>query len=441
MRKRDNNLVITRAGGEVSLLLALPCLALLGASLTFAATRACYSPHGPITRQPIENPDGRALESFYQSLALTSAQREAGESDNPAITRIIHYGDSHVAADILTGALRRYFQQDFGDAGPGFILAGRPWPWYSRGGVESGASIGWQSNGLSQSSLTGDGRFGLAGVSLSATRAGEIIRMTSACPHFEIYLLRQPGGGTIDVLLDGELQHHRFSLASDDFEPAYLELSAPADSATRDPQSAIESPHSIELRTVSPGMVRVLGLTAERYRAGVVYDALGINGARATRLLEWDEALLADNLARRNPDLIIVAYGSNEAGDADFDPAEYRRKFSEVLKRLRAAAPDASLLVIAPPDRAVRTGSMWRTISTMPGLVAAQRQAALAAGAAFWDLYRAMGGAGSIERWAIRSPPLAQPDRVHLTRSGYLLVADELYAELMRGYRQFTSRS
>src|SRR5204863_9746540 len=112
---------------------------------TFAATTACQSSHSPITRQLIENPSGRALESFYQSLALTFAQRETGENDNPAITRISHYGDSHVAADILTGALRRYFRRDFGDAGPGFILAGHPWSWYSRSGVESSASFGWQS--------------------------------------------------------------------------------------------------------------------------------------------------------------------------------------------------------------------------------------------------------------------------------------------------------
>ena len=33
-----------------------------------------------------------------------------------------------------------------------------------------------------------------------------------------------------------------------------------------------------------------------------------------------------------------------------------------------------------------------------------------------------------------RPEPSAQPDRVHLTRSGYRLVADMLYSELMRGF-------
>ncbi len=413
---------------------------LLIALTLLCAVPACAAskPRPLIGQQPIEDDSHRALNNFYQALARTAAQHETSEDEMPAITRVIHYGDSHVAADILTGALRHNFQRDFGDAGPGFMLAGRPWPWYSRSGITGSSSAGWQLNGLSLSSLISDGRFGLAGISLSTARAGESIRLTSDCTRFELYLLKQPRGGIIDVLLDGVIQQQHFSLASDAFEPTYLEVSVPAESAIRNLQSAINNPHSIELRTISPGLVRVPGIVAEQPGAGVVYDAFGINGARATRLLQWNESLLAGNLAQRDPDLIVVAYGSNEVGDADFDPAVYRQKFFAVLERLHHAAPRASLLVIAPPDRAVRHNGRWRTISTLPALIATQRQAAQAAGAAFWDLSQAMGGPGSIARWAVRSPPLAQPDRVHLTRSGYLLVADALYTELMRGYQQFT---
>jgi lysophospholipase L1-like esterase len=178
----------------------------------------------------------------------------------------------------------------------------------------------------------------------------------------------------------------------------------------------------------------VLGLVVERATAGVVYDALGINGARAGRLLEWDREVLTDNLEHRNPNLIIVAYGSNEVGDADLDLEQYGKTLSAALSRLRSAVPQASLLVVSPPDRAVRVNGRWQTIAPMTGLVAAQRRAALGAGAAFWDFFSAMGADGSIQRWASRTPPLAQPDRVHLTRAGYKLAAEMLYAELVRGY-------
>ena len=173
-----------------------------------------------------------------------------------------------------------------------------------------------------------------------------------------------------------------------------------------------------------------LGFGAES--RGVIYDALGRNGARATDLLSWDWRAMADSLGRQNPRLIVIAYGSNEVGDEDLDLGEYAASFRELLARFRKAAPRASLLVISPPDRAIRADGRWQTIPRMRGLVQAQRRAALGGGAAFWNLFQAMGGAGSIERWT--AAQLAQPDRVHLTRSGYKLVAQMLYEELMRGY-------
>ncbi len=363
----------------------------------------------------IEAKDGRAMEWFYESLRRTEARE--------SITRILHYGDSHIAADILTGALRQRFQRGFGDAGLGFVLAGKPWQWYWRKGLSSYSSKGWRVDGLSQASLATDNRLGLAGVSLSAYRAGEWVCLEAAGARFDLYLMKQAGGGTVDVLLDGALYHHGLSLLSSKPEPLYLEVAAGYDGS-----------HTIELRVASTGWVRIFGVVAERDRPGVVYDALGINGARADRPLMWDRRILKDNIERRDPDLIVISYGSNEVGDADLDLAEYGKSFSALLTRLHTAAPRASLLVISPPDRATRAGARWQTINRMSLLVETQRQAAFRSGAAFWDLFHAMGGAGSIERWATLPAPLAQTDRVHLTATGYRLVAENLYRQLMLAY-------
>jgi lysophospholipase L1-like esterase len=369
--------------------------------------------------QPIEDPTNQAMLGFYQS--LTRAFH--GEW----VTRIVHYGDSHVAADILTGALRRQLQLCFGEAGPGFALPGHPWPGYSRPGVTSHASEGWQTDGLTQASLAADSRLGLAGVSLSTRDAGEWITVTGAGSYFDIYVLKQPGGGAISVSLDGVERKRNISLASRASESACIEVVA-------DPGSV----HTIEIRTISPGRARIFGIAIERNSAGVIYDVLGINGARASRPLRWDWKVLASSLERRDPDLIIVAYGSNEVSDADLDLEEYRASFTMLVNQFHEAAPRASILVIGPPDRAVLTGHKWKTIGRMRALVEAQRQAAFEAGAAFYDLFSAMGATGSIERWATQPERLAQPDRVHLTTAGYRLVADALYSEMMRGYLQTT---
>src|SRR5258708_6970572 len=80
--------------------------------------------------QQIEDPNGAALRNFNQSLSRTLAHRDG--SENMKIPKIIHYGDSHVAADMFTAALRRSFQHTLGDGGAGFVLAGNPWSWYGR---------------------------------------------------------------------------------------------------------------------------------------------------------------------------------------------------------------------------------------------------------------------------------------------------------------------
>ena len=164
----------------------------------------------------------------------------------------------------------------------------------------------------------------------------------------------------------------------------------------------------------------------------VAFDALGINGARAVRLTSWSETAFAANVGRRKPDLIILAYGTNEVTDNNWSIESYQRMFAGILRRFRRAAPQASLLVIAPPDRAVRGVRGWQSASKMTALIEAERRAAIEVGAAFWSAYGAMGGAGSMNKWVAQG--LGQPDHVHLTRPGYARLGNMFYQDLMDGY-------
>ncbi len=166
----------------------------------------------------------------------------------------------------------------------------------------------------------------------------------------------------------------------------------------------------------------------------ISYENKGINGARVTKPLGWDWEKVAEDFSAHQPALIVIAYGTNEAGDIDLDLSQYKKNFTELLQHFEQAAPEASLLVIAPPDRAIFRNNKWRTLTTLPSLIETQRQAALSEGAAFWDQFAAMGGAGSINFWANHEPRLAQKDHVHLTLAGYELVADAFYTQLIQEY-------
>ena len=60
-----------------------------------------------------------ALRHFHEVLART----EQGEG----LVRIVHFGDSVVTGDLITGEARARLQQTFGDGGPGWIFLQRPW--------------------------------------------------------------------------------------------------------------------------------------------------------------------------------------------------------------------------------------------------------------------------------------------------------------------------
>jgi len=392
-----------------TLLLVVFCLLL---SLAFALVPA-QQIHSTTTKpgrklsSEIENPAG--LESFFQALAAI----QAGRQRRPV--RVMHFGDSHTAVDILTAEIRQRLQMRFGDGGPGLIVPRNPMSTRRRG-VSSGATAGWIIEGIG-GRIPADRILAPAGLSLSTSAANERVWLETAANHFEIYYVRQPGGGRLQVLVDGV-----------SVVPRPLSLSSTTsrfDSFAYD--ASTDQNHRLEIQTAGTGRVRLLGIVAE-HESGVTYDQLGINGARAARILGWNAEALTAALVQRQPDLIIIAYGTNESTDPDWTATGYRHLLSALVKELKAAVPHASILVCGPPDRVDSALAAAR----LPSLVNAERRAALSAGAAFWSSYEAMGGANSMSVWVDRG--LGQGDRVHLTSAGYQRLADQFYQALMRAY-------
>src|SRR5262249_35048259 len=147
--------------------------------------------------RPLLEDAGGVLDAFYASLWRTE-KREEG-----AVTRIVHYGDSPTTADLITGDVRAQLQQRFGDSGHGFVLVAKPWAWYQHRGIEVSGS-GWQISPASHFEAHA-GLFGLGGVSFTASRDART-RIQLEDPgqtSFELYYLKQPGGGTVAISADG----------------------------------------------------------------------------------------------------------------------------------------------------------------------------------------------------------------------------------------------
>jgi lysophospholipase L1-like esterase len=359
---------------------------------------------------PVEN--AASLIPFFEQLY----RHQKGEAQGPL--RILHYGDSHTAADEWTGDLRARFQEKFGDGGSGYSFAGRPWNGYRRLDVRTGSTRGWHTDGLV--GRAGDGIYGLGGVSMSTRSPHESVYLLADGQQFELFYLQQPGGGAIQIFDNG----NAIERISTDGEaaPGYYRY------------ETLAGQHKLEAETLDHAPVRLFGWVAEN-ATGVTYETLGINGAQASIMLDWNELTLRSNIERRNPALIVIAYGTNEAGRRDETLAGYRDMYTQLIGRVRAAAPAATILVIGPPDRYSHTRKGWVPMDGVDLIVEAQRQAAVATGCAFWDLRAKMGGKGSMQQWI--QAGMAQYDHVHFTGAGYRMLGDAVFRDVMSQYDIF----
>ena len=361
------------------------------------------------------------LKAFYLALWRT----ELGAPD--AITRVLHYGDSPVTADSITADVRSLLQQRFGDAGHGFVLIAKPWAWYGHRGVDVDAK-GWTIAAATQVRAR-DGFHGLGGVSFEG-EPGAWSRLTLGEDHaqVEIHFLRQPGGGALAVEASGQ-KLGDVDTAGPDIQPDYRTF------------ALSPGTHNIKL-SVERGTVRLFGVAFERHTPGVIYNSLGLNGGQVQTVVRYfNLPQWTGELQHQRPDLVVINYGTNESAYAGYVESSYPGELRQVIARVQAAVPRASVLIMSPMDRGQREGSdRITTVPALPRLVEIQRQVAAETGCAFFNTFQAMGGEGTMARWYDSQPRLVSADFTHPLPAGARRVGVLLDQALESGYRQFKAR-
>ncbi len=341
----------------------------------------------------------------------------SGHDETPV--HILHFGDSHTASDDWPDSMRQQLQSKFGVGGPGFVMPGRPYRGYRRYDAGASSSSGWRTEGTV--GREGDGVNGLGGVSLSTTASGETVALVAECEQIQLLFLKQPGGGSLTFFSDGV---PRETISTDgELGPGYYQYSAGP------------GQHRFEVQTLG-GPIRLFGWIAENH-SGLTYETMGINGARASMLVNWNDAIWADHIAHRSPALVIVAYGTNEAMSPRWNSDEYRAVFRQVIEKIRNASPQTSILVIGPPDCAYRSRRQRLAYPHLDEVIAIQREVSTDLGAAFWDWRARMGGPGSVRQWVAAG--LSQADHVHLTTAGYRALGAAILDDLLQQYNRFTA--
>ena len=420
-------------------------LALRAAPLALLLSASCAA--GPVAAQDREADVPAAAGDEVPPPVGAAPVRRSGSGRPLAVLQI---GDSHTAADFLTGQLRRLLQAEYGDGGAGYLVPGRPRSGVRNSALKIQASPGWTYTSL-QGAKDNRSQFSLSGYEATTSASGETLTYTAdgrvPWDQIEIEAVMQPGAGAFTVSLDGKVEG-QFDLAASETQRIVFRLTPE--------HAAVDRVQSIAVTTTSTNPVRISGLSVRNLSSGVSVSAIGFPGATVDIVNKFDGDNLRQELRRLNPDVVLMAFGTNEGFNDNLDPAAYRENFRRALGRIRRAVPAAQIVLVAPPQasrlpasckaRAAKavcqagepavTGTVaegedrscvWRTPVNLGRVREVQRKIAEEDKLVFWNWAEIMGGGEcGPHEWAKASPALMADDHVHMTIAGYRQSADRL---------------
>ena len=332
---------------------------------------------------------------------------------------IVHIGGSHIQAGTFSGQMRSRLQQLNGEmnAGWGFMF---PYP-ISRTNSPFGYYIRY--NGSWQSCRNVEKRknclLGIGGI--SATTKSHKAELTILLEDenkldYSFNKLRvfyDSEGAEYSLSVEGSLLKN--SVKQDGFID--IELNSHVDSLKI----------TIQKKTNSEGSFSLFGITTESAPNGFVFNSIGVNGATVPAFLRCQ--LFEEQLAQLKPDLIILGLGINDAYGRRFSQKQFEENYSELIKKIRSVAPETAIIFTTNND-----SYMYRRYVNKNGEKVKESMFKMAQQyqAGVWDMYSVMGGLNSIVLWEKYN--LAQRDKIHFTREGYLLMGDLFFTALIQNF-------
>lgn len=359
-----------------------------------------------------------ALDRFYHRLDQLVETRERS-------VRILQLGDSHIAADYITKTARLRLQGEFGTGGRGFI---HPEQHASYGGRRLKRGADWKRSRVVDPGQEGQ-PFGFSGIAIEAVRRGDKVQYSLRDDSVvEVVYLARRGGGTAEVTVDGR-SVGQIDARADRPETRGKRFSIPPRDSTLEKDARV-----FQIQATSPGL-RIFGLSFVRKKAGIILDAVGPVGTDAYTYLAMEEDSFGQTVEFMDPDLVIIMLGGNDAlrirtGRATL--ADVRGHFEALVDRVRASVPAADCMLWSPMDAGERVRGEIVQRSYIEEVRQLQAEVARAKGCAYWDMYEAMGGRGSIQRWYEAN--IINKDLIHPRFKAGLLLGHLFASSLLDDY-------
>ncbi|MDG1776047.1 MAG: hypothetical protein P8H33_01525 [Crocinitomicaceae bacterium] len=376
-----------------------------------------------------------SMQQFFQTLRNVSTNKEQ--------ISILHYGDSQIEGDRMTSFIRQRIQNQFGGNGPGLIPA-----------KDTYNSFTFRQS--CSDNITRYTAFG--GKKLTERHYGAMASVARFTPEYVLDSLF-----TIDSLAP--------TTAWIEFEPSavaypraksynnvtlhYNQCVAPTKVVISQNGATI---HEEELKPDSayhdlklsfpdtPGKLRYTftGKISPNICAfsldgdyGVQVSNIAMRGSSGTVFSRLKSNTLQPMYTALNTKMAIMQFGGNSipffkdsTGVRNF--ARYFKSQINTLKRLN---PDIFIVVVGPSDMSSLENGIYSTYTFLPYCVEQMKEATIASGSAYWNMYAAMGGNNSMPSWVEKG--LAGNDYIHFSSKGAKIASQLFYDAFIAEYAKW----
>ncbi len=405
------------------------------------------------------------LEAFFQALDAKSEQ-----------VRIAYFGDSSIEGDLISETLRDSLQRLFGGTGVGYVPITSHVNTFRRT-VRHTFSGHWFTCTMGQNNWRKLPR-GISGAYFTTWTAPVAVDTTVVTDTSAVATV--PAAITDSVPPEppvAQPKGHRVSYGAmrlypgtNVFERAYLYYGAPkADSLARYRTGSVttsfgggsegqtyllDGGNKVNRLTLSqtpgrrvslsfnvPARVPLYGVSVES-PDGVIVDNYATRGNSGSLLASIDAGIMQEFQAHMDFDLIVLQYGLNVLNPKMKNYDWYQKEMSQVIRYFQANLPGVAILVVGPSDKATKIDGTLQTDPSLPLITEALRKAAKENNAAFFSLYEAMGGAGSMIEWVEqKKPSLANTDYTHFNFDGAEEAGHLLLTALLGAYNDRPKRA
>jgi hypothetical protein len=344
---------------------------------------------------PIERAE--ALQPVLNATKLTNAYK------------VIHFGDSHIQGDRISGEVRNNLQALGGNGGSGMFFP------YSL--CKSVGPTGTNSN------ITGTYTYSSILKNPTKRRIGSLGYEITLTPGAVFTMefneqFRGKRSKEFSILIHGKMDTVAIELAIPGVLKSHESI---GDQRTLYTFECPEVPSKIQFRVLKECSLWGLEFIQE---SGLVYQQCGVVGAQFTHLLPYKEDILS-MLEWQKPNLVVFSYGTNESYGA-LDSIAYEKQIASFILLLKEKLPEVGIIITNAPD----TRSAGKTPKSELLVNRCLHGISKKTETAYYDVNQVMGGWGSHARW--QANDLFLKDQLHFNKKGATLMGQMFCHALLK---------